>query len=187
MPDNYVSNLINRLSKLSPMPDDDDPALTAERLDNYSDITIEIYNFLKQPEREKDPKLIKALILSFGYGDGNEVYWTTISALEKFPLEVLHPALVEFLEIGERGARMGCAKILGRVRDPRDVPVLCKALSDAETQVRINTLEALTLIGDMAAEEPMKKLLGDADEEVKKYAQVCLDALHDQRWVIQKK
>jgi len=179
-----IDELIRLLEELSPMPDDDSPDLTVKRLRRYGEVINQIDEMVDQSESGKDPRLIKPLIRSFGYGDAYEGYWPAISILEKFPPEILRPALREAVQSGERGARMWCAYMLGVQRDPEDVPVLIAALKDPEWKVRYNALTALSMIGDLSAKAAMEELLNDPVAEVRKTARERIEALLDQRYVI---
>lgn len=167
---NCIDVLIQRLRELSPMPSDDSPQMTLERLISYGEIIHLIDKIVHGSETGGDPQFIKPLIDSFGYGDAYEVYWTVIHILEKYPLDHLRPALREAVEMGEPGARMWCTYMLGRQRNSEDVPLLIAALQDSEYKVRYNTLTALAMIGDLAAKPAMEALLNDPVEQVRKGA-----------------
>jgi HEAT repeat protein len=179
--DDHASQLLHQLAELSPMPSDDDPDLTSERLDAYVDVLTEIGHLF---EHGVDPRFIRPLIHSFGYGDGYEVYWDTVSLLEQFPHEIVRPALHEALRSSERGARKWAAHILGRARDPHDVMALVSALQDPEWEVRYNALQALSMIGDKSAQAAMERLFEDPVEEVRRAARRYVEALLDQRYAI---
>jgi hypothetical protein len=183
----HVDVLIQTLEKLSPMPPDDSPQLTVERLDSYGEVIAQIDETVHGSEAERDIWFIKPLIRSFGYGDAYESYWPVIHILEKYPSDILRPALREAVQTGEPGARMWCAYMLGRQRNPEDVPVLIAALQDPEYKVRYNALGALAMIGDLSAKPAMETLLNDSVEEVRKEAKECVDALVAQRWVIRQR
>jgi hypothetical protein len=176
--------MIQTLEKLSPMPSDDSPQLTVERLESYGEVIAQIDEIVRGPGAERDTRFIKPLIRSFGYGEAYEGYWPVIHILEKYPADTLRPSLREAVEMGEPGARMWCAYMLGRHRNLEDVPVLIAALKDPKPKVRYNALKALAMIGDLAAKPVMKALLNDPVEEVRKMARECIEALVDQRYVI---
>jgi HEAT repeat protein len=181
---NHTDALIQTLKKLSPMPSDDSPQLTEERLRNYAEVIAQIDEIVRSSEAGRDTRFIKPLIRSFGYGDAYEGYWPVIHILEKYPSDILHPALCEAIETGEPGAQMWCAYMLGRHRKFEDVPVLVAALNNPKSKVRYNALKALAMIGDSAAKQAMEALLDDPVEQVRKKAKECIEALVDQRWVI---
>lgn len=166
------------------MPSDDSPQLTVERLRDYGKVIDQINETVRSPEAGRDIRFIKPLIRSFGYGDAYEGYWPVIHILEQYPAEILRPALREAVEMGEPGARMWCAYMLGRHRNLEDVQVLITALNDTTPRVRYNALKALAMIGDLAAKPAIETLLGDPVEKVREMAQECVDALVDQRWVV---
>jgi hypothetical protein len=94
----------------------------------------------------RDTRLVDALIASFGYGDAYEMYWSTMHALEKFPLDWLRSALRHALAHGKPGARLWSAKMLGRQRNSEDRPLLIEALSDVADKVRLNAQLALDML-----------------------------------------
>lgn len=178
---NRIDELVQILERLSPMPPDDSPELTAERLRSYGEIIAQIDEMTCHSEAG-DTQLIEPLIRSFGYGDAHEAYWPVIHILEKYPADILRLALRKAVQIGEPGARMWCAYMLGRHRNHEDVPILVGALGDSEYRVRHNALGALAMIGDLAAKPAMETLLDDAVEEVRREAKECIEALTDRRW-----
>lgn len=181
-----IDELIQALERLSPMPPDDSPELTVERLRDYGEVISQIDEIVRGSEAGLDVRFIKPLIRSFGYGDAYEGYWPVIHILERYPAEILRPALREALQTGEPGARMWCAYMLGRYLSYEDVPVLVTALQDPKHKVRYNALGALAMIGDLAARPAMEVLLDDPVEEVRKEAERCIEALIDQRWVVKR-
>ena len=181
-----IEALVQCLEALSPMPGDDSPELTEERLHRYGEVIDQIGKLVRGSETDRDMRFIRPLIRSFGYGDAYESYWPVIHILEKYPVDILLPALREAVQKGERGARTWCAYMLGRQRDTADVPILIAALQDPEYKVRYNALVALAMIGDLAAKVAMEALLNDPVEEVRREAEDCIDALVDQRYVIKR-
>jgi HEAT repeat protein len=180
----HIDELIQTLERLSPMPPDESTELTAECLRSYSEVISQIDKIVRGSEAGQDIRFIKSLIQSFGYGDAYEGYWPVIHILEKYPAEILRPALREAVQTGEPGARMWCAYMLGRHRNYEDVPILIAALQDPEYRVRYNALGALAMIGDLLAKPAMEALLDDPIEEVRKEAKKCIEDLTDQSWVI---
>jgi HEAT repeat protein len=179
-----IDELIQVLEGLSPMPADDDPALTVERLQRYNEVIEQIYDMVSQSQSGGDSRLIQPLIRSFGYGEAYESYWAVLHILEKFSPDILRLALREAIQSGERGARMWCAYMLGRQRNREDMPALIAALKDPEDKVRYNALMALSMIGDLSAKDDIEELLDDPVPEVRKAARESLEALLDQRYVI---
>lgn len=180
----HIDALIQTLKELSPMPPDDSPQLSVERLRNYGEVIAQIDEIICGSETGRDTRFIKPLIQSFGYGEAYEGYWPVIHILEKYPADILRPALREAVETGESGTRMWCVYMLGRQRNLDDVSVLIAALQDPEYKVRYNALEALAMIGDLSAKPAMEALLDDPVAEVRKMVKECIEALVDRRWLI---
>ena len=168
--------LVARLERISPMPDDDSSELTVPLLAEYEQVIRQIEEAAKQAP-ELDPALIQPLIASFGYGDAFGLYWATLHLLEDFPSEQLRPALCEAVQTGKPGARMWSAYMLGVQRDRHDIPVLVGALKDSMSEVRYYTLMALAMIGDSSATVAMESLLQDPDPKVRKAVRKYVDEL----------
>jgi hypothetical protein len=101
---NRVQSLIHRLNALSPMPADDSSEMTEERLKNYNEVVDEIGALVRDSKEGRDSRFVRPLIHSFGYGDAYESYWHVIHILERYPLDILRPALREAVQSGRRGA-----------------------------------------------------------------------------------
>ncbi len=173
----HIDILIQTLESLSPMPSDDSPQLTVERLRSYGKVITQIYERVSDSEAKRDIRFIKPLIQSFGYGDAYESYWPVIHILEKYPADILRPALRQAIETGEPGMRMWCTCMLGRHRESEDIPVLVAALKDPKSKVRYNALEALAMIGDLVSKSAIEALLNDPVEQVRRMAEKCIEAL----------
>ncbi len=117
-----LKQLLIRLERLSPMPDDDSLELTVDRLREYENVIRQLEETVMH-EKERDPSLVMPLLASFGYGDGFGLYWATLHLLEKFPLAVLQPALREAVLNGHKGTRRWAAYMIGRLRDSNDVSI----------------------------------------------------------------
>lgn len=168
--DGDLIELLIRLERISPMPDDDSPELTPDLLREYEEAIRQIDQ--KMMSREvRDPALLALLLASFGYGDGFGLYWATLHLLEKYPLDVLRPALREVVLHGKQGTRRWAAYMLGRIRDRDDVSILVKALLDSAEEVRYYALMALMMIGDPSALPAMEMLLHDPVLRVRKAAE----------------
>jgi HEAT repeat protein len=172
-----IEFLLQELDSLSPMPDDDSPGLTVERLKQYSEILDKLEPLIPDNIGSYKAPLIQALIHSFGYGDAYELYWSVIHLLERFPLELLHSQLREAIVVGERGARMWCVYMLGRQRNLDDLQVIISLLQDKEYRVQCNALLALSMLGDRSAQPAMERLLADPHPEVRRAAAENIAAL----------
>jgi hypothetical protein len=69
-----VAECLRALEQLSPMPDDPVLEQHPERIDAYADLVATLG---RQVGERFDPAVVRALAISFGLGDGFEVYWTT--------------------------------------------------------------------------------------------------------------
>jgi hypothetical protein len=174
-----VDELLNRIAVLSPMPADDDPSLTVDRLQSYDEVIQRVHLYLGQQVTSLDQRLIGALINSFGYGDAYEAYWSTVHALEKYPIDQLRIPLHDALRKGPIGARMWSAIMLGRQRNPNDLPLLISALWDSAPRVRYNTLVAIAKLNDPRAAVAVEGLFNDPDEAVQKKAHETARELKD--------
>src|SRR5262245_59930962 len=103
------------------MPDDDDPALSVERLEQYGAAIAQARSYLSRSELTREGRLLNALLYSFGYGDAYEMYWTTLNTLEKYPLFMLRPALREAATSAEPGVRLWSVRMLMHQRNPDDL------------------------------------------------------------------
>jgi hypothetical protein len=167
--DHELRELVERLHRVSPMPDDASPEQTVERLREYQNLLTKISDAVER-QGQLTPSLISALIHSFGYGDAYGLYWATLHLLEKAPFHQLRPELHRALVTGERGARLWSAYMIGRQHDPQDVVPLISALGDADDEVRYNVVMAIKMIGDKRAKPHVEQLLNDSSPKVRKKA-----------------
>jgi HEAT repeat protein len=165
-----LTELIARLATISPMPDDDDPKLTVDRLREYETIIREVESVMAS-SAAPDVSLLAPLLASFGVGDAFGLSWSALHLLERFPAEILRPALRQAILSGERGTRYWATYMLGRHRNREDAPVLAQALEDLEEEVRYIALLALAMVGDPVALPAMERLLDDPAPRVRKAAQ----------------
>lgn len=172
-----VTEIIDALTSISPMPEDDSPELTIERLRQYEALLFKVKDIVDHSHEDPDPDFIDPLIASFGCGHGFELYWTVITLLEKFPSEELVPRLERALQYGQPGARKWSAYMLGRQGSLKGVHLLVNMLADPEPEVREQALVALGMIGDSTALVAMEKLQDDPVEEVRKAADESIKRL----------
>lgn len=164
------SDLVDALVSISPMPEDESPEMTTERLRKYEELLFKVKDIVDHSLEKPDPGFIDPLIASFGNGHGFELYWSVVTLLERFPPEELVPRLRRAVQQGQPGARKWSAYMLGRQGDLKDVHLLVAALSDPQPEVREQALVALSMIGDITALVAMEQLLSDSEEEVRKTA-----------------
>lgn len=153
-----IDDLINELKQISPMPDDN--KISSGVLTKYEVIVREIALL-------KDPKCILPLINSFGYGEANGLYWTTLHLLEEFEIEQVDPLLINSLSTGEKGTKMWAAYMLGRSRNVSAVDELINLLKDPNEFVRHNAAMALGMIGDDRARPYLESINNDVSNEVR--------------------
>lgn len=165
-----VTDIVDALASISPMPEDESPEMTIDRLREYEKILFKVKDIVDHSLEDPDLGFIDPLIASFGYGHGFELYWTVMTILEKFPPEELASRLRRAVLNGQPGARKWSAYMLGRQGNPKDVQLLITVLTDPQPKVREQALVALGMIGDITALIAMKQLLNDPVEEVRKTA-----------------
>ena len=71
-----VQDLLNQLNAMLPMPDDVDPS-DLDLFGEFSQVMGRYHDIVEQLSQYKDSRCIEPLLASFGYVDGNEVYWST--------------------------------------------------------------------------------------------------------------
>jgi HEAT repeat protein len=69
--------------------------------------------------------------------------------------------------------------VLGRLGDPRAVPLLEKALDDKDPETRLYALWALALVGDPASAPRVRPLLESEDAGIRKTAAYALGRMED--------
>ena len=163
-----IDDLVSQLQRLSPMPEDSQ--LNEQLFREYELLVQEMSDF-------KNPKIIPTLIDSFGYGEGNGVYWKVLHLLEYFEMEQVDPILLERLKTGHRGSKMWAAYMLGRSRNNNAVENLIQTLSDTNHLVRRNAAMALGMIGDRRARIYLEGCLNDISEEVRSVTKGALNSL----------
>jgi hypothetical protein len=179
-----VNELVQSIVELSPIPNDDDPALTVDLVRRYCEAAEELHMILKSTGvTSRDAWIIAPLVASFGIGTAYGCAWSVVGTLECFPAHLLRPALRDALRDRRPGARYWSAFMLGRQRDIADGSLLITALRDPEPQVRCRVLDALSMIGDVSSKPAIEQLLRDPVPEVRACAKECLEALTSQRYV----
>lgn len=163
-----IDDLINELKQISPMIDDNQ--ITAGILTKYELIVKEISLF-------KDPKCILPLINSFGYGEANGLYWTTLHLLEEFEVEQVDPLLIKSLSNGEKGTKMWAAYMLGRSKNADAVDELINLLKDKNEFIRRNAAMALGMIGEIKSRPYLEAIKNDNSNEVRIAVERALDSL----------
>ncbi|HYG59039.1 MAG TPA: HEAT repeat domain-containing protein [Symbiobacteriaceae bacterium] len=153
-----VAAMHSRLRKISPMPDDD--LLPAALIATYQEIVADL-------ARYRHPESIRPLIDSFGYGEANGAYWSTLHVLESYPLELVEPELIAALGSGMSGPSQWSAYMLGRCRSRAAVAPLVSLLGHEKPLVRASAVMALGMIGDGSARSAVEALRDDPAPEVR--------------------
>ncbi|HSH02971.1 MAG TPA: HEAT repeat domain-containing protein [Anaerolineae bacterium] len=122
-----LPELLKALESISPLPEDD--KCSEELLGQYQELLMIAETF-------DDPRLIKPLLQSVGYGYGFGLYHTVRHILESYPAEDLLPALLQGLQDANAGTRMKCADMLGPFENPNHIPYLLPLLQDDKELVR---------------------------------------------------
>jgi hypothetical protein len=119
MVDTAKRELLDRLARLGPLPNDD--AITQAQLDEFGDIIDRIGAFVPP-----DPDYIRPLLSTFGYGDGFALYVHGANALLKQDREAVVAAALDTLEAGRDGPRQWAMETLRRMREgDRGNPAPC--------------------------------------------------------------
>lgn len=153
-----VNSLVLQLKALSPMPPDDE--VSEEQLAAFSDI-VEKLRWLK------DSRCILPLLLSLGYGTGYGLYWSVVHFLERFDATTLHDNLITALREGGPGTRMWSVLMLGRMRDPLNLPYILESLSDSAELVRVHAALSTEMVAGEDAKTYLPSLLDDPSVEVR--------------------
>lgn len=156
-----IDKLINRLVVLSPMPNDLE--LSDKQLEDYAEIISELAQLVVD-----QTDVIKPLINSFGYGEGYEIYWSTVHLLEKLDQAQVDKELMTVLEHGAPGPCMWAALMLGRSRNKDAVPLLIERLSDQHELMRANCINALAMIDLDGSIEVIRRMENDDSPEVRR-------------------
>jgi HEAT repeat protein len=126
------------------MPDDLELEQHLDQIDAYAGL---IETIGREVGERFDPAVVRALTYSFGLGDGFEVYWTTLHLIERFSGHQTTYALIqEAVAQGAAGVRKWGCFMLGRRRNPTDLPVLLSRLADPEPRVVVEALRAIERI-----------------------------------------
>jgi HEAT repeat protein len=164
-----LQELLTRLKKQSPMPSDEE--VTEEQVEEYEEVLNDLQGSLN---RKKDVSAVRPLIDSFGYGDGNGVYWTTLHILEKFANNDLLPQLRDAIRSGSPGSRMWASLMLGRAQDHAAITDLLKLLMDAHEHIRANAVLSLSMLGDPSTRKAIEQLQQDPSEVVRDAVETAL-------------
>lgn len=122
--------LLGRLARLDPMPDD--AAATQAQLDELGDIIDRIGAV------PPDPAYIRPLLNAFGYGDGFGLYAHGANALLRQGRAAVVAAALDALEAGRDGPRQWAMEVLRRMRegDRGDPPPSAREVRLAEAALR---------------------------------------------------
>lgn len=143
----------------------------AHRLDRY----VQVIEAIRQEVQTAFPvETIPPLLSSFGFGDGGEVYWSTVHLLEAYPDEaILYRFVQQACQSPYPGTRKWCCFLLGRRRSLEDLPFFLERLRDEIPAVRKEAL--LYGIGSLAEVSPLSQAIPAVTE-----------LLHDEGKAIQK-
>lgn len=198
-----LKQALNELQSITPMPSDDElfgnlAALVTDEgdtiahlLDTYDNLVHQIDKLSVGHRDEIDTpleeKVVTTLLLSFGLGLGAEVYWSTLTTLEKMDPDILYPAAQQALSSVYPGPRSWSALLLGRRRTTEDVPYLVARLQDSEPEVICEALKALGMIAqhhDLFALIPDVAVLSDhPDAHVRKYSTELIEKLRHSKHI----
>ena len=111
MSDPRKHDLLARLARLGPLPDD--ATITQAQLDEFFDIVCTIDTRSTPP----DPDYIRPVLNTFGYGDGFAGYTHGVWALMKQDRDAVVAAALDALETAPDGPRMWALETLRRRRE----------------------------------------------------------------------
>ncbi len=109
MDDGPKRDILARLARLGPLPDD--AALAQAQLDEFNEIIADI------DYAPPDPDYIRPLLHAFGYGDGYALYVHGANALLRQNRAALVEAALDTLETGRDGPRQWAMETLRRMRE----------------------------------------------------------------------
>lgn len=184
MSSSTIASLLNALALLSPMPDDrtllnDETGLA----DRYDALIEQLDQALRDTGLSlgEEAEVIAILADSFGLGEGMGIYWGALHLIEQRPPFVVFPVLRSRALHGSAGTRYWCCLLLGRQRNPDDLPLLLTLLGDETPAVRRQALHALEMLGQttslQSALPQIQRLLHDVDPGVRKAAQRALASM----------
>ena len=125
----------------------------------------------------------EALVRQKWMPKNNDDYFHFLLAQEKWPDMIRAkkgavPYLTEALSDRYYGIRMGAAKALGAIGDPRAISALGSLLADDENEVCISAIEALEQIHDEKAVRPLVDALSHKSYNVRHMAATALSFLN---------
>jgi hypothetical protein len=123
---------------------------------------------LRQPLRARSPALLLAVMSSLLLAPLAEARERT-ARIDDVEQSLLHDPSYR--------VRVGAALVLGRIGNPRSLPVLIRALDDANPAVRASAAASLGRIGDPAAREPLAGAARDPNPMVRRMAARALQGL----------
>src|SRR4051812_9018269 len=109
MSDEVKHDLLGRLARLGPLPDD--ASATQAQLDEFYDVITRID--LAPP----DPDYVRPLLAAFGYGDGFEGYVHGANALLRQDRDAGVEAALDALDGGRDGSRQWAMETLRRMQE----------------------------------------------------------------------
>jgi hypothetical protein len=160
-----LAELLSRLERLTPMPED--ALLTENMLKEYDEVVTELEQF-------HDPRCLRPLIESFGYGQGFGIYWRTLHLIEKYDSQLVTKALTAALEHPNPGVRMWAVNILRRYRYEGAVASLAALLQDEAELVRAATVSALDAIVGEDIHPMLEQMQNDPSMEVRASVRLVL-------------
>jgi hypothetical protein len=128
------------------MPSDAVLETDPERIERYVALLQAIEDDRGASQQPLDCRLVAAVIAAFGPGDGFEAYWSAVHLIESAHCAETEHLIRQGLTSDSVGTRKWCSLLVGRKRDPADVPLLLARLADPETVVVAAGLHALHMI-----------------------------------------
>jgi hypothetical protein len=179
-----ISNLLSKLTTISPMPSDEALLEDEDDLaDRYDALIEEMGHEIteEKPGPAEEAELVRVLADSFGLGGGMGIYWGALHLIERCTPSIALPIIQDRTIHGLPGSRSWCCFILGRRRAIEDVPLFLALLHDDIPEVQAQALHSLVMLSQAV---PLKDILPSVypllehpDTRVRKAAKRAIKAI----------
>ena len=150
------------------------PALERTLGDEVADVQVAAIEALAEIG---DPRSLPSLIRTLGRTQDDDLQRVLISALRRFPMMQLDPAVLDCLARSGGAYRLGAVRVLNAMPTIEALEELCDAIKDADQEVRVTATHALQKRGDLRACIALLAHLNDEDERFRLTVQQAVIAL----------